>query len=632
MSLSASLGRGLRGINRRGLGLSAIVVAFGLILISLLWSLVLTEERVERNEVVNAAVKQHSNLAIAYEEHVVRTLSGLDSALLIVRQEYRRYGRSMKITRYIEEGIVDKRLSSSISITDERGNVLLSSRPMPAASYAEFEFFRVHQLRRGRDALHVGVPVSGKLSEAWQIPLSRPWLKADGSFGGVVVLSVDPGYFARFYRKIDLGAQGLVLLAGLDGLSRASRVDNVLSFGEDLGDSTLIREQARREYGSFISQGGTNGAQRFVSYRTLVDYPLVVAVGASRAEVLAGVTRNRNRDYFVAALITVVIFVFTTALVVALQRQERAAISLATSEARFRATFEQAAIGICHSSLERRYIAVNRTFCEMLGYTRQELIGMPVWEIIHPEDRGDEPKFCDQLLSSEIESHAAEKRYVRKDGRAIWVNRTLSLVRDYSGAPLYFLRVVEDVTVRKRLEQELQALAATDALTGLPNRRSFMTRLEEEYARLRRFDTQQVAVLMLDLDYFKRINDTYGHAAGDEVLRQVATLIREEPRRVDLSARLGGEEFAIILAGSSAEAAREFAERLRRKIAAAAIVLEGKAIAVTVSIGVAAMMPSDESADVSLLRADAALYKAKDGGRNLVLLADGGGRAAGAAA
>ena len=540
MSLTASLGRGLRGINRLGLGLSAIVVAFGLVLLSVLWSVVLTEERVEHNEIVTAAVKQHSNLAVAYEEHVVRTLSGLDSALLIVRQEYRRLGRSMSVTRYIEEGIIDERLSSSISITDERGNVLLSSRPMPAASYAEFEFFRVHQLRRGRDALHVGVPVSGTLSEAWQIPLSRPWLKADGSFGGVVVLSMDPGYFARFYRKIDLGAQGLVLLAGLDGMSRASRVDNVLSFGEDLGNSTLIREQARSEYGSFISLGGIDGVQRFVSYRTLVDYPLVVAVGASRAEVLADVTRNRNRDYFVAALITMVIFVFTTALVVALQRQERAAISLATSEARFRATFEQAAIGICHSSLEQRYIAVNRTLCEMLGYTRQELIGMPVWEIIHPDDRGDEPKFRDQLLSGEIESHAAEKRYVRKDGRLIWVNRTVSLVRDYSGEPLYFLRVVEDVTERKRLEQELQALAATDALTGLPNRRSFMARLEEEYARLRRFDTQQVAVLMLDLDYFKNINDTYGHAGGDEVLRQVATLIREEPRRVDLCARLGG--------------------------------------------------------------------------------------------
>lgn len=632
MSLPTSLGMTLRGMNRRGLGLSVAVVAFGLILVSVLWSVVLTEERTERDEVISAAVKQHSNLAVAYEEHVVRTLAGLDSALLIVRQEYRRLGSGMSISRYIDEGIIDERLSSSISITDERGNVLLSSRPLPVAGYGEFEFFRVHQLRRGRDALHVGVPVSGKLSEAWQIPLSRPWLKADGSFGGVVVLSVDPGYFARFYRKIDLGAQGLVMLAGLDGVSRARRVGNVLSFGEDSGDSTLLREQARSEFGSFISLGGVDDVQRFVSYRTLTDYPLVVAVGASRSEVLADVTRNRNRDYFVAALITMVIFVFTTALVVAVQRQERSAINLATSEARFRATFEQAAIGICHSSLERRYIAVNRTFCDMLGYSRQELIGMPVWEIIHPEDRGDEPQFRDKLLSGEIESHAAEKRYVRKDGRVIWVNRTVSLVRDYAGEPLYFLRVVEDVTERKRLEQELQALAATDSLTGLSNRRSFMTRLEEEHARLRRFDTQQVAVLMLDLDYFKRINDTYGHAAGDEVLRQVATLIREEPRRVDLCARLGGEEFAIILAGASPDAAREFAERLRRKIAAAAIVFEGKALAVTVSIGVAAMRPGDESADVSLLRADAALYRAKDAGRNQVRLVDEGASASGAAA
>jgi len=183
----------------------------------------------------------------------------------------------------------------------------------------------------------------------------------------------------------------------------------------------------------------------------------------------------------------------------------------------------------------------------------------------------------------------------------------------------------------QRLQGELQRQALVDAMTGLPNRRAFddaLLRAVEGAAR----SGGAVGLLLVDVDHFKRINDTHGHAAGDEVLRQVATLIREEPRRVDLCARLGGEEFAIILAGASPEAAREFAERLRRKIAAAAIVFEGKAIAVTVSIGVAAMMPSDESADVALLRADAALYKAKDGGRNLVLLGDGGGSAAGAAA
>jgi diguanylate cyclase (GGDEF)-like protein len=167
-------------------------------------------------------------------------------------------------------------------------------------------------------------------------------------------------------------------------------------------------------------------------------------------------------------------------------------------------------------------------------------------------------------------------------------------------------------------------MATTDALTGLPNRRTFMRRLEEEFARVKRFGAHQVAVLMLDLDYFKSINDTHGHAAGDEVLRQVAMLIRNETRRVDLCSRLGGEEFAILLVGATLVAASEFAERLRGKIAAAAIIHDGKAISVTVSIGIAAMKPSDNAADAALLRADGALYHAKDFGRNRVKVVDEG--------
>lgn len=241
--------------------------------------------------------------------------------------------------------------------------------------------------------------------------------------------------------------------------------------------------------------------------------------------------------------------------------------------------------------------------------------------------------FRDELLSGRIQSLTAEKRYIRKDGIVIWANRTVSLVKDHSGEPLYFLRVIEDITERKRLESELREMATTDSLTGLPNRRVFMSRLEEEHARLRRFGSHQVAVLMLDLDYFKRINDTHGHAAGDEVLKQVALLIRDETRRVDLCGRIGGEEFAILLAGAPAGAAREFAERLRRKIAAAAIVYEGRAIAVTASIGIAAMRAGDEAADTALLRADGALYHAKDVGRNQVkVVADEAPSAGGAAA
>lgn len=601
-------------------GTVVAIIAFGLLLIGTLWWLVLSEEKAEREEIVSAAIKQNSNLAVAYEEHVSRTLKGLDGVLLFLRHEYRRVGRKMNVDAYAEEGIIDHRLFSIVSVTDERGDVILSSQPVPPVNYADREFFRVHQLRRGRDALHISVPVLGRISGTWQVPISRPLTRADGSFGGVIVLSVNPDYFTRFYQKAEIGRQGLVTLVGLDGISRARRVGSELSFGDDMTMSALLREQSRSDVGDFISEGGLDNVSRFISYRTLPVYPLMVAVGTSRDEVLADFLRNRNRDYFMAALITVVIFGFSVMLVVAIHRQERSAIALATSEARFRATFEQAAIGIVHTSLDRRYIAVNRKFCDMLGYTRDELIGMSATSLNHPDDGDDENVFKEQLLHGNAESLSAEKRYLRKDGTVIWANRTVSLVRDLAGEPLYFLRVVENITERKRLEEELREMATTDALTGLPNRRSFMTRLEEEYARILRFEAMQAAVLMIDLDYFKRINDSCGHAAGDMVLRRVAMLIRDETRRVDLCSRIGGEEFAVLLAGAAPAAACDFAERLRGKIAAAVNEYEGRAIAVTASIGIAAMRADDLSADAALQRADAALYQAKNSGRNQVRL------------
>jgi diguanylate cyclase (GGDEF)-like protein/PAS domain S-box-containing protein len=611
------------GVAGRGGGVTVGILVFALILIGGLWAMILTEEQEERDEIIATAVKQNSNLAVAYEEHVARTLKGLDGVLLFLRHEYQRVGTRMDIGQYIRDGIIDERLFSIVSLTDERGNVVVSSKPVAQINYSDREYFRTHQLRRGRDDLYISTPLLGRISDTWQVPISRPLIKTDGSFGGVVMLSVNPDYFTRFYQKAEIGKQGLVMLVGLDGISRARRVGNTLSFGDDMADTALLQEQARSDTGEILSQKGVDNVTRYVSYRTLPGYPLIVAVGASRDEVLAEFFRNRNRDYFLAMLITASIMGFAAMLVVAVHRQERSAIALATSEARFRATFEQAAIGIAHTSLDGRYLAVNRKFCDMLGYTREELVGSPSTSVTHPEDQDNEGLFRERLMSG-IPSLTAEKRYVCKDGRVIWGNRTVSLVTDHAGEPLYFLRVVEDITERKRLQAELLEMATTDALTGLPNRRTFMTRLEEEFARVKRFNTHQVAVLMLDLDYFKRINDTHGHAAGDEVLRQVAMLIRDETRRVDLCSRLGGEEFAILLAGAALNAASDFAERLRGKIAAAAIIHDGKAISVTASIGIAAMKASDDAADAALLRADGALYHAKDFGRNQVKVAEDG--------
>lgn len=602
--------------------LTVATALFGLAVIAAIWGVAIAGQRAEREDVIASAVRQNANLAVAYEEHIVRTLKGLDGALLFIRHEYRRLGPKLDINRYIAEGVLDGRLFNTLSVVDERGNIVVTNRAVEpvigSVNYADRDFFREHQLRGNQDTFYINKPVLGRISNVWQVPVSRRIIRPDGSFGGVIVLSVDPGHFTRFYQKAEIGGEAAVLLVGLDGIVRARRVGSRLTFGEDYSQSSLMLEQAKALVGDFVSRGGVDGFSRFFSYRTLPGYPLVVAVGAAQDEVLAGFVRNRNRDYGIALLASIVIAAFAGMLMSALARQKRAGTALAISEARFRATFEQAAIGIAHTSLDRRYLQVNQKFCDMLGYTRDELVGRPSNSITHPEDVESAGSYRRELLAGLVKSSTAERRYVRKDGSVLWANRTVSLVRDHAGVPLYFLRVVEDITERKRLEAELRELAATDMLTGLPNRRAFIARLEEEHARLRRFDAQQAAVLMMDLDYFKNINDTWGHPAGDAVLRQVAAVVSEQIRQVDLCSRLGGEEFAVLLAGAAPEAAREFAERLRRKIAEIVVLHDGNSIKVTASIGVAALLAADESADAGLLRADRALYKAKAAGRNRV--------------
>ncbi|MBA3032213.1 MAG: diguanylate cyclase [Gammaproteobacteria bacterium] len=169
----------------------------------------------------------------------------------------------------------------------------------------------------------------------------------------------------------------------------------------------------------------------------------------------------------------------------------------------------------------------------------------------------------------------------------------------------------------RKTEAALRELATTDALTGVANRRQFLALAEVELARVQRF-AQPAALLMLDLDHFKRINDTYGHAAGDAVLVDFAATVHDALRQVDCVSRLGGEEFAVLLTGCTVEDARMFAERLRQLVAERKVSYDEQDIEVTVSIGIASMQRADVSPESVLERADAALYRAKAAGRNRV--------------
>jgi diguanylate cyclase (GGDEF)-like protein len=190
---------------------------------------------------------------------------------------------------------------------------------------------------------------------------------------------------------------------------------------------------------------------------------------------------------------------------------------------------------------------------------------------------------------------------------------------DYGGSRA-ILVALNDISQRKELEAELFRQASTDSLTGVSNRRYFLAQAEQELRRSRRF-ARPLSVMMIDLDHFKKINDTHGHAVGDAVLQGVVRRALESLRQSDQLGRLGGEEFAVVLPETDLAAATEVAERLRKHIAERPLIAERQPIHSSVSVGVAQLGAEDSSIDALFSRADAALYRAKNGGRDRVEVA-----------
>lgn len=242
-----------------------------------------------------------------------------------------------------------------------------------------------------------------------------------------------------------------------------------------------------------------------------------------------------------------------------------------------------------------------------------------IHQIIHPDDFAN---YCASLDASAagLTPWYLEYRVILPRQGLRWRHGNARPRRLQDGSTLWH-GFITDVTERKRIEIELQEFATIDFLTQLPNRRYFMTRMEEELARIQRIPGTRTAVLMCDLDYFKIINDSYGHAIGDLVLKHFAIILRDELRKNDTVGRVGGEEFAVVLSGASVTEANIFAKRVQKQIATTPFVEGDKTISMTVSIGIAVMNVTDASADASLSRSDKALYRAKKNGRNRIEIA-----------
>ncbi|MBK1707723.1 MULTISPECIES: diguanylate cyclase [Marichromatium] len=297
----------------------------------------------------------------------------------------------------------------------------------------------------------------------------------------------------------------------------------------------------------------------------------------------------------------------------------RASEALRISEERLSLVLRGTEDGWWDWDLSSDRVSYSTRWWEMLGYDEGALeTNRYLWQLlIHPEDQARVQQVFDQAFNGTTNAYSVEFRLLHRDGHYVPVLSRGFIQRDADEHPIRVAGANTDLTERKRLEQRLRELAETDDLTGLPNRRRFFAELQRELDRIRRHETP-AAVLMLDLDHFKRINDHHGHGGGDAVLRAFTEVLRAELRSTDCAGRLGGEEFAVLVPGSDLTAACHFAERLRRHVAALRVEHKEALITVRVSIGCTQIRHDDDGPDGILARADEALYRAKRNGRDRV--------------
>lgn len=319
------------------------------------------------------------------------------------------------------------------------------------------------------------------------------------------------------------------------------------------------------------------------------------------------------------------------------EERTRAVTRMRENISLFEGAFRHAAIGMALVGTDGRWLRVNDSVCEIVGYSKEELLAIDFQSITHPDDLNTDLKHLKKLLRGKSSNYRMTKRYIHKNGSTVWVLLAVSLVRASDGEPRFFISQIEDISAQVRAEQELKErqaaleavnreldrLAHIDALTGLSNRRFFFDQLAKELKRSSR-SRQPLSLVLMDVDYFKEYNDRFGHPEGDRALQTLADKLLDCCRETDTLGRYGGEEFALLLPETNGSQAAIVGERIRNAIGK----IDSLHSRLSLSLGIANCTPRvgdqgpEPNPDILLKLADGALYRAKADGRNRICEVD----------
>jgi diguanylate cyclase (GGDEF)-like protein/PAS domain S-box-containing protein len=591
-------------------------------------------EALLRQETMRSAERDMANLALLFVQHAEDSIDLSDGALVGIRQQiesdWTAQGRD-RMRRNLAQRRTDERIRN-VYVFDENGEWVANSGATEAVgrNNSDRAYFVFHRGSRDR-SLRIDKPVLARTSERWVLPLSRRIDKPDGSFGGVVLMTLDLKDLSDFFGQVASERRLAVSLLHRDGTLIVRHPFDFSDIGMDLSPARVGPAGHVPPNGITYMTSIIDGVERLMARRVSPRHPISVFATVSIADV--------QRAWWFGAVQRMALWVLLAGVIAGLgfrmlmeaRRRAATAASLAVREAEFRLLAEGSSDLVLRLDLAGRIRYASPAAERVLGLKAGATIGRSLIDFADPDDAervaGVLADLRDERLTeTKVTFHrrAADAFGAGLPG-ARWLDVSLRVAA--TGSEQALIAVARDDTEGEETALRLASEALTDPLTGLANRRHFDAVLVAEWRRATRQGTS-LALLFIDVDRFKKFNDLYGHLRGDRCLASVARAIQAFPKRPgDLVARYGGEEFVVLLPDTDLAGAKHLGEALRQAVQDLAVphTGNGRVGVVTLSVGVAAAAPAEDdglSPDQLARRADLALYAAKDAGRNCVIASD----------
>lgn len=571
----------------------------------------------ERTEALQHARAHGNSVAELFEENTERIFERVDQSLRVARALYAQEPAAFSLKFWAEKAQMASGDVVQFALIGPDGYLMETTAGYsgPRLYLGDREHF-IKAMELTEDRLYVAKPVLGRASNKWTIQLARRLFDRGNNPAGVIVGSISVDVIGRFYDTAKLGSGGTLLLRNADYVVLATRgIDQGSVLGQR-NPGHVAGELGDRFYSQYWNWGGREGrpnrSNRLITARRSRAFPLIFTVGISEQEIYSR-AQARHKIYLGGALLLT--FIILTATALHWRRQK--ALDAAQRELRyFVSKFEDALRnlpqGLSMFDGQDRLVAFNRQWLDAYQLSPDDIrIGMNFREVFaNQEAVRDLDAYLADLKDRLARSEHTSNTVQFPDGRVIYI----SYGRRESGG---WVATHEDITERKASEDRIERLAHYDSLTGLANRNLFKGSLDEALDKYLLHQTP-FAVLLLDLDKFKSVNDAFGHQCGDALLKQVAARIKAQARDVDTAARIGGDEFALIVVPALSALQDDAASLAARLVQAIAepYEIDGHPVVIGCSIGVALVPAHGTRTDEILRNADLALYKSKNDGRN----------------